>query len=264
MDIDKIKKGLQTEYMGSKIIYKDTTSSTNDDGKQAGEKGMEEGSIFISEAQTKGRGRMLREWVTAEGEGIALSILLRPEIIPAEAPTITPVLALSVVKTIKKLYDIDAKIKWPNDIFLDGKKLGGILTEMNAGMEGVKYIVIGLGLNIHQTSMPIELEKIATSLQIYNENIYDREQLISEILNNFEKDYEDFKRYGLKHFIEALKIFSNVIGKEVIVISGLELVEGHVLTIDDSGNLILRLEDGEIKRIIYGDISLKYKELLKD
>lgn len=263
MNIELIKSKLQTEYIGKDIFYKETTVSTNDDGKQAAEKDTPEGGVFIAEAQTKGRGRMLREWVTNEGRGVALSIILRPDIAPAEAPTITPVLALSVIKSIKQLYGIEANIKWPNDIFLEGKKLGGILTEMNTGMEKVRYIIIGLGLNINESSMGNELEKIATSLKMYSGKDFEREQLIGEILNNFERDYEAFKEYGLKYFSDQLRTMSNVIGKQIIVISGLEMIEGEALDIDETGNLILRLEDGKIKRIIYGDVSLKYKELLK-
>lgn len=266
LNIVEIERNLDTKYIARKIIYMETTSSTNDDAKRSAEEaGFEgEGYVFLSEAQTKGRGRMFREWKTTPLDSIAMTILIRPKILPSDAPTITPVLALSAVEALKEITGLDAQIKWPNDIFLGGKKIGGILTEMNAGMEEVKYIAIGMGLNINNEAMGEELDNIGTSLKIYSGRSFNREIIIAKILNVFENNYENFKNYGLIHFGRSLKKHSSIIGKEVIVISGLEMIEGVAEDIDETGNLILRREDGRIKRIIYGDVSIKCKELLKD
>lgn len=259
----EIERELTTKYIGRKIVSLEETASTNDDAKKAGENGEVEGTVFIAEKQTSGRGRMYREWKTAPGESIAMTILVRPKILPNDAPTITPIIALSIVEALKSITKAEVKIKWPNDIFIEDKKIGGILTEMNAGMDTVSYIVIGIGLNINQTEMEEELKNIGTSLKIYTGENFSREKIIAKLLNRFEENYEAFNEYGLIHFGQRLKENSAILGKEVIVISGLEMVEGVAADIDETGNLMLRLEDGRIKRIIYGDVSLKCKDLLK-
>lgn len=264
LKINEIEKYLNSEYMGRKIVYKDITESTNDDAKISAENNEREGAVFIAETQKRGRGRMLREWKTDPKDSIAMTILLRPEIKPSEAPTITPILALSTVEALKGITSEEIKIKWPNDVFLGNKKLGGILTEMKADMDGVKYILVGMGLNINQETLHEEIANIATSLKIYTGKEFGREIIIAEILNRFEINYEYFRKYGLSFFGKVLKEHSSVIGKEVIVVSGLEMIEGVAEDLDETGNLLLRLEDGRLKTIIYGDVSLKCKELLKD
>lgn len=264
LKISEIEKKLNTKYIGRKIIYLDTTTSTNDDAKKAGEDGVEEGCVFIAETQTRGRGRVYREWKTAPKDSIAMTILIRPKMLPCDAPTITPILALSIVEALREISGLSVKIKWPNDIFFGDKKIGGILTEMNSGMETVKYIVVGMGLNVNQEIMEDALVNIGTSLKMSSGIAFDRESIIAKILNRFEINYENFNKYGLMHFGKDLKEYSSILGKAVIAISGLEMIEGIAEDIDDVGNLLLRLEDGRIKRIIYGDVSLKCKELLKD
>lgn len=263
LNIELIQERLSTKYIAKKINYTQSTESTNDDCRKAAENQEKEGAVFISEEQTRGRGRMLRQWVTRPGDSIALSILLRPSILPSKAPTITPVLALAAVESLREITTLDIRIKWPNDIFLENKKIGGILTEMSAGMNEVKYIIAGLGLNINQEVMDEEIKDIATSLRIYSGEAFDREIIIAELLNKFEEYYESFIKYGLSYFEKSLRKYSAILGKEVIVISGLEMLEGYAEDLDETGNLLLRLPDGRIKTILYGDVSLKYKELLK-
>ena len=303
LHLSEIKQELSTEYIGRKIFYTETTSSTNDDAKasvtsnantnaNAGyENEVFEGNVFIAENQTNGRGRMFRSWITEPFTSIAMSILIKPDMKPENAPTITPVLAVSAVEAIKLATGIEVQIKWPNDLFLNGKKLAGILTEMRvdtdtnvnskaAVVEGeeegkkeaeaqrivaskVKFIVAGIGVNVNQSEMNEELATIATSLKIASGKEFKREDIIAQILNRFEINYKSFLKHGLGYFSGKLKEHSFIMGKEVVVISGLEMIEGIAEDIDETGNLILRLEDGRVKRIIYGDVGLKFKEVLK-
>lgn len=263
LNIDEIKEGLKTKYVGEKIHYIEETTSTNDEAKKMAETGEADGTIIISEYQTSGRGRMLRNWETRAYESIALSIIVRPDISVSEVPTITPVLALSIVEGLKELDNIDVSIKWPNDIFLGGRKLGGILTEVSTSADRSGFIVIGMGLNIEQDSFGDELDLIATSIKKATGKTFSREMIISNILNRFECNLDKFLKHGLSCFSGKLKEYSCIIGKDIIVISGLEMVEGFALDIDESGNLLLRTEDGRIKKIIYGEVSIKLKELLK-
>ena len=264
LNLNNIVKNLNTKYIGRKITYLETTTSTNDVAREFCEKGENEGALVISEEQTSGRGRMFRKWETRRGDSIAMTILLRPDLLPKDAPTITPILALSIVEGLRSAVEVDALIKWPNDIFIGNKKLGGILTEMNSGMDVVRYIIIGMGLNINQSAMGDTLKDIGISLKEYTGKTHEREVIISHILNRFEINYENFNKYGLVYFREKLKEYSSILGKEVIVISALELIEGVAEDLDENGNLILRLENGNSKKIIYGDVSIKYKDLLKD
>lgn len=133
---------------------------------------------------------------------------------------------------------------------------------MNTSMEEIKYIALGMGLNVNQSSMGVELEDIGTSLKLCTGKSYERERIIYHILNRFEVNYESFIKHGLGYFKNKLKQYSAILGKEVIVISGLEMLEGVAEDLDEVGNLVLRLEDGRVKSIIYGDVSLKCKEML--
>jgi BirA family transcriptional regulator, biotin operon repressor / biotin---[acetyl-CoA-carboxylase] ligase len=263
LKISDIKENLHTNYVGRNIVYTENTSSTNDDAKKAAERGEDEGTVFISEVQTSGRGRMYREWKTAPVEAIAMTILIRPQIAPSQAPTITPVLALSIIEALRELTGLEVQIKWPNDIFLEGKKIGGILTEMNSGMDEVKYIVIGMGLNVNQVEMDLALINIATSLRIISGKTFNRELIISKVLDKFENNYDAFNKFGLTYFSNDLKAYSSILGKEVIAISGLEMIEGVAEDLDEAGNLLLRIEGDKLKTIIYGDVSIKCKEVLK-
>lgn len=264
MDIKKVREQLTTTDIGKNIHYMETTESTNDDAKRDAGAGAAHGTLYVAEKQRQGRGRMFRSWETGAFESIAFSVVLRPNIKTSDAPAITPVMAVSMVEAIRELYGLQVQIKWPNDLFLDGKKLGGILTEMKAGGKIPEYIVIGAGLNINQMQFNGELQRIATSMRISSGIQYDRERLLAEILNKFEKDYELFLQQGLTGFAEKLIGYSCILGREVVAISGLEFIEGVAEGIDSEGNLLLRLEDQRIKRIIYGDVSLKIKEQLKD
>jgi BirA family transcriptional regulator, biotin operon repressor / biotin---[acetyl-CoA-carboxylase] ligase len=268
--LSEIEQKLSTEYVGRKIFYAETTSSTNDDAK-ASVSGTEtkafEGNVFVAENQTNGRGRMFRSWITEPFTSIAMSILIKPDMKPEDAPTITPVLAISAVEAIKKATGLEVQIKWPNDLFINGKKLAGILTEMRVDADAevgkVKFIVAGIGVNVNQSEMNEELATIATSLKMESGMEFSREAIVVEILNSFEINYKYFLRHGLGYFSGKLKEYSFIMGKEVVVISGLEMIEGTAEDIDETGNLILRLEDGRVKRIIYGDVGLKFKEVLK-
>lgn len=264
LNIENIVESLTTKYIGRKITYLETTTSTNDVARELCEKGEIEGALVISETQISGRGRMFRKWETRSVDSIAMTLLLRPDLLPRDAPTITPVLALSIVEGLRSAVEVDTLIKWPNDIFIGNKKLGGILTEMNSGMDVVKYIIIGVGLNINQSDMGDTLNDIAISLKEHTGKTYEREIIISHILNRFEINYENYNKHGLVYFREKLKEYSSILGKEVIVISALEMIEGVAEDLDENGNLILRLENGNIKKIIYGDVSIKCKDLLKD
>lgn len=248
---------LETRYIGRRIIYLDTTGSTNDQVKKEAAKGAEEGLIIIAEEQQSGRGRKGRSWATTKGNSIAASILLKPPVSPESAFSITPVLALSIVQGLEKETGIRTGIKWPNDIVLDNKKLCGILTEMNAELDRINYIVVGMGMNINQLSFPQELCDIATSLRIHKGEALSRKRIMASILNSFEKSYELYKKEGLKPMVPMLEKYSVLIGKRVRLMAADSVWEGVALNMDDQGALIVRLDSGETTRVISGDVSVR-------
>jgi BirA family biotin operon repressor/biotin-[acetyl-CoA-carboxylase] ligase len=248
---------LKTRYMGRRIVYLESVGSTNDEIKREAAAGAEEGLVIIAEEQYSGRGRKGRSWATSKGESIAASILLRPELSPEHAFSITPVLALSIVQGLEKEAGIKAGIKWPNDIVLDNKKLCGILTEMNAEMDRINFIVVGMGMNINQPSFPSDISDIATSLRVHSGEAFSRKKIIAGILNCFEENYETYKKDRLKPMIPLLKEYSVVIGKHIRLVSPDSVREGTAVDMDEQGGLIVRLDNGETIMVISGDVSVR-------
>jgi len=248
---------LNTSYIGRKIIYLESAGSTNDEVKKEAARGAEEGLVIIAEEQLCARGRRGRNWTTTRGESIAASILLRPKFSPDRAFSITPVLALSIVQGLEKETGIKAGIKWPNDIVLDKKKLCGILTEMNADMDTINYIVVGMGMNINQPSFPRDISDIATSLRMHCGKVFSRRKILAGILNCFEGNYEMFTKDGLEPMIPLLKKYSVVIGKHIRLVSPDEECEGTAIDMDAQGGLIVRLDTGETITVISGDVSVR-------
>ncbi|EYE87940.1 biotin--acetyl-CoA-carboxylase ligase [Fervidicella metallireducens AeB] len=253
----EIKDYLLTEYMGRKIFYYNSVTSTNIIAKELAENGLEEGTVIIAEEQTLGKGRMGRKWSTPNGEAIAMTIILRPEISPFMAPSITPILAVSAVEALRKLTGFDVKIKWPNDIVLDSKKLCGILTEMNSDMDMINYIIVGMGLNVNQENFDDEIKEVAVSLKSFSGINFKRKIIIAEILNEFEKNYEIFKVKGISEFLDKLKEYSVLLGKRVKVISINNSFEGEAIDIDKDGSLIVKKDNGEITKVLSGDVSVR-------
>ena len=184
-----IYRNLKTKFIGKNVLHFETIDSTNDYAKKIGNE-LRDGSVIISEEQTKGKGRLGRVWESKAGEGIWMSIILKPNIIPNKAPFITLIAGASIVKALNIL-GVDAKIKWPNDITINNKKLSGILTELSAEIERVNYIVVGIGMNVKDTDFEEELKDKATSLYKENYNV-SRVDIVKEILCQFEKLYLDY------------------------------------------------------------------------
>lgn len=264
LDYESVKDLLHTKYIGRNIVYLEKTTSTNDIAKKLGDEGASEGTVVIAEEQSKGRGRMGRKWATHRGEAIAMTLLLRPEIHVKDAPSITPILALSTVQGIMEAYKIECGIKWPNDVVLNRKKLSGILTEMKAAGNMVGNIVVGIGLNINQEEFEEEIQDIAISLKKFSGIDYDRRKIISAILNRFEDNYDMFKEHGISCFREDLKKYSVLIGERVKISLIEDEFEGEAVDISDDGSLLVKKDDGEIRNVISGEVTLNGYYVCKD
>ena len=145
-----IQTGLKTKHIGRNIEYVESCSSTQIIAHKLAQEGAPDGTVVLTETQTAGRGRMARKWDSAAGKGVWMSVILRPDVVPQKAPQFTLVTAVAVVRAIEEVTKLQPKIKWPNDILLNGKKCTGILTELQSDADGIQALIIGIGLNINQ------------------------------------------------------------------------------------------------------------------
>lgn len=248
---------LNTEYIGKEIQYHDSIDSTNNKGRMMASEGCAEGLVITAEEQTAGRGRLGRQWTTPKFTSIAFSLVLKPRIKPAQAPGITIVMGTAVCSALKKLTSLDVGIKWPNDIIINNKKVCGILTEMNAEIDAVNFIVAGVGINVNINKFPDELSEIATSLMLETGREVSRKEVLAAVLTEFEMLYNEFKQNGLKDIIEQFKNYSVTLGRQVKVISINETFEGEAVDITSDGILIVKTSDGTMKKVVSGDVSVR-------
>ena len=256
---EEVSLGLNTKFIGKRILYREEVTSTQDVADGFAKQGMEEGTVVISERQTEGRGRMGRNWASPAGGGIYLSMILRPSLRPAQVLQIPLIVGVAASRAIKRVSSLEPRIKWPNDIIVGGKKVGGILTEMNSEIDRVNYIIPGIGINVTtpRALLPEPIRDIATSLAEECGEAISRVKLLQYILTEFETLYTEFLSSGFEVMREEWKKLDNTIGSWVKVSGGGEEVEGEALDIDSEGFLLIRKEDGDVKRIVSGDVSLK-------
>jgi len=248
----EITYGLNTKIMGKKIYYFDILPSTNEMASELGIQGAPEGTLVLAEGQSRGHGRLGRNWFSPKYKGIYLSLILRPGILPALSPVLTLIAAVSICEAIKENTGLAAQIKWPNDIFLHNKKLGGILTELNAEMDIVRFVVVGIGLNVNNDKR--SLVQGGISLREEKGEPISRVSLTQEILRDMERNYLSFQAEGSQGIIEKWRNYSITLGRRVRVSLEKRQVEGEAIDIDADGGLLVRTDAGLRQKIISGDI----------
>jgi len=252
---NNISYKLNTNIIGKKILHFETIESTNNYAKKIALEELD-GTVIISEEQTKGRGRVGKQWYSKSGEGIWMSIILKPDIIPQKAPFITLIAGASIVKALNKL-GVETFIKWPNDITINNKKVAGILTELSAEVDKINYIVLGIGINTKTMKFSQEISEIATSL--YKEGYeISRVDIVRSILEEFEKLYLQYGNENVrKETLSICRKYSAIIGKDIYLIKEDEKELVRCLDINDDGNLIVRNENNIVQEIISGEISIR-------
>ncbi|RKD33869.1 biotin--[acetyl-CoA-carboxylase] ligase [Thermohalobacter berrensis] len=254
---EEITPYLNTEYIGRKILHFDSIDSTNIKAKEFAQRGEEEGTVIISEEQTKGRGRLGRSWASPKGEGIWMSIILKPNINPMDASKVTQIGAAAVCNSINEM-GIDALIKWPNDIVLNRKKVCGILTEMSAELNIINYIVIGIGINANIRKFPEDIKDMATSLKLEIGNTISRKKLVGKILNNFEELYNELvNNNSISKSLNICRKKSILLGNKVKIISRNQEIIGKAIDITNEGELIIETENGKREKLISGEVSVR-------
>ncbi|MBI4435875.1 MAG: biotin--[acetyl-CoA-carboxylase] ligase [Candidatus Omnitrophica bacterium] len=249
---EELMWNLKTELIGRQVLSYDMVASTNDVAYDLGKKGAREGTVVVSEGQTKGKGRLGRSWVSPKGKGIYFSILLRPILPPQSIPKLTLLAALSVARAIRQITNLTPQIRWPNDLLLNGKKVSGILTEMSAEQDRVHFVVVGIGVNVNTTAE--FLPKEGTSLKIETGSFISRIPLAQSLLEAFDTLYRDFKEGKTDEALEECRKLSAILGTHVTVEQVHGKKEGYAVDIDSEGALLLRFDDGVTERILSGDL----------
>lgn len=252
---NNIKYKLNTKMIGSEILHFKSIDSTNDYAKQIANN-AKEGTLILSEEQTKGKGRLGRQWHSKSHDGIWMSMILKPNINPYKASFITLIAGASVVKALDNL-GVSTKIKWPNDIILNNKKLCGILTELSTQIEIINYVVLGIGINVKTIDFKDEISDIATSLYKENYNI-SRLGIVRNILIEFEKLYLDYiENNNQQSTLNICREHSAIIGKNIYILNSDKKEKVYCLDISNNGNLVVKKEDGNIIEIMSGEVSIR-------
>lgn len=255
----EIVTGLDTDFIGRTVYYYDRIGTTNREARALASRGAPDGALVVAEEQTGGRGRQGKGWFSPRGMGIWCSLVLRPDISPGEAPPVTMLAAVAVAAAVEKVAGLRPGIKWPNDVLLDGKKLCGILTEMDAEMEKVNFLVLGMGINVNTPpeDFPEELRDIATSIRSSAKGPVSRKQLLRQILSEFERLYRVWLGNGFGQVLEEWKKRCVTLNCPVRISGPRESWEGWAEDVDSSGALILRMADGSRQSFMAGEVSLR-------
>lgn len=256
---NEIHLGRRTKKIGAKIHYEESVNSTQKIAHRLAYEGFAEGTVVVSEEQVEGRGRLDRAWYSPKSTGIWMSIILRPNIPPQQAPQLTLLAAVSVVRGIQKASGLSCDIKWPNDILVNGKKVVGILTELQAEMDRTNAVIIGIGINVNQEvqHFPEHLKDIATSISIEQGEKVDRSKVLQEILFEMEALYDDYLENGFEVVKSLWEAHAISIGKQIIARTLKGSLTGKAIGITNEGVLLLEDHDGQVHHIYSADIDIE-------
>lgn len=254
----EIKSLMHTEWVAKEVLYFDTIDSTNTKAQELAEKGYPSGTLVVADKQESGKGRRGRSWVSPSGTGIFMTLMIKPDINPNNASMLTLVAALAVAKAITSVTGEEALIKWPNDIVINGKKVCGILTEMNAQFDYINHIVVGIGINVHNESFPEEISQMASSLMIEaGGKRFHRAQIIAETMSYFEQYYDTFlKTQDLSALVREYDELLVNMNKAVRVLDPKEPFDGKAMGITPKGELIVDTWESR-KLVSSGEVSVR-------
>lgn len=248
---------LHTQIIGKKIMYYERVDSTNTIAKKLAGQGAADGTVVVAEEQTGGRGRLDRSFMSPFAQGLWFSVIIRPNFPPMEVSKMTLVAAVAITKVLRKMGLIHCGIKWPNDILVHGKKMVGILTELNASVEKINYLVMGIGINttLSKKSLSKELKKTVTSFAMEDVPVQ-RNQLLAEILQQLEQYYIVAQEQGFAPILEEWKVLSCTLGQEVKVIASDKTFSGKAVDLDENGNLLVDTGTA-IEKVLAGDVHIR-------
>lgn len=251
-----IRWGLETAWIGHEIHHFDQVDSTQQVAHQMAKQGKPHGTVVIADEQVKGKGRMARTWNSPKGKGIWMSLLLRPNLPPVQAPQITLLAATVLAKTIAQRSKLVPQIKWPNDLLVNHKKVSGILTEMQAEQDTIQYIVLGIGINVNQEEdeIPEEIRYKASSLKRESGYNWKIQEIIQEILRQFETAYEQYENFGFGMIKKDWEHYGYRIGEEVKISTMRKTWDATLVGIEPDGALRARDREGKEEKLYSAEI----------
>jgi len=250
----EIQSGLNTKIIGRKIIVLDTVTSTMDEAFQLGNGNCREGTVVCAEAQSKGRGRLGRVWASPKAKGLYFSFVLRPSLPLNQLAQLTLMSAVALAEAIEDISELKPSIKWPNDILLGSSKLAGILTELRAESDQVKFVVIGIGLNVNASLH--QLTPGASSLKVAAGQSFNRTQVFQAILRSLEKWYLKLLHHEFAEIMEEWKKRSATLNRRVRIADPGGIIEGEAVDLDEDGALLIRKDNGLVVKKTAGDVIL--------
>lgn len=253
---NEIYLGLETEEIGRSVYFFESVTSTQKVAKEYAMNGAKHGTLIVADEQTEGRGRMVRKWYSPKGTGIWASFILRPDIQIQHAPQLTLLSAVAVVQAIKKVTHITPEIKWPNDILISGRKVCGILTELQAEEDRIQSVILGIGINVNQdeNDFSAEIIKKATSLKIELGKTVNRSSLIQSLCYYIEQLLHLYISEGFTPIKSLWETYAVSIGKRISARTVKGTFDGVALGINNEGVLLLKQDNGDIVEIISADI----------
>lgn len=248
----EIERRLDTEVIGGDVVVLGTTASTNEELKSLAAEGAAEGTVVVARRQVEGKGRIGKRWESPEG-GLYLSVLLRPRMAPTEAQKMTLLAGLAVARALRGL-GVDARIKWSNDVVIDGKKVCGVLTEMSAEENAVDYIVIGIGINANTDpgELPEEIRDDSAILRDELGGEIDLRELAASLLEEFDELYVGTQDGNFEEVLTGWKELSETLGREVLIETRRDRFVGYAVGLSRDGALVVELPDGDFRRVTGG------------
>jgi BirA family transcriptional regulator, biotin operon repressor / biotin---[acetyl-CoA-carboxylase] ligase len=252
---DLLRQQLKGSLFGKRFFHFFKVDSTNRVAMDLGHAGEPEGAVVIAEEQTGGRGRAGRSWHSERASGLYVTLLLRPRLSPVQAPLLTMMAGLAARQAIQNQAGGSIDLKWPNDLLMNGKKVAGILTEMHAEPSQIRFVIVGMGINVNQDKFPADLAAIATSLRIETGRQQSRMQLLVRLLREFESSYNKFMIEGSASVVDRFAAVSSyATGKRVRVSDGRDSFAGVTTGLTPEGLLQVKRESGQVVPVLAGDV----------
>lgn len=256
LQADDIRRDLATKVVGRQVDCVKQLSSTNLIAREAAADGAPEGLVVLADSQSAGRGRLGRNWASPEGVNIYCSVLLRPQLSLSDAPQLTFLTAVATAEVLEEVCGLNARVKWPNDVLVNGRKIAGLLNELGAETEQIHFLVMGIGINVNMCAdqFPADLRYPATSVMLETGKAQARLPLVRALLRRIDELYHQLLAEGFGPLRRRWEARFDLLDRQVEVDQGHEIISGVVAGLDPDGALRLFLPDGRSERILAGDV----------
>ncbi|MBI4548998.1 MAG: biotin--[acetyl-CoA-carboxylase] ligase [Ignavibacteriae bacterium] len=255
MTIEDIKKHLTTTEFGKKIYAFESIDTTNTYAKTLALQGSNEGTLVIADDQLRGRGRLGRTWFSEKGKNLTFSFIVKPNIPPQSIGVLSLYAGVSVAAAIREVTGITPECKWPNDVFINGKKVCGILSEGIFTQDKLSAVVIGIGLNVNQSEFPSEIRETATSLMLAAGKVFDRFQVLATVLEHLESLYDNIQSNRINKILSLWNRYNRMFGKYISVSYQNTVIRGIAKQLADDGGLIIQVNRDE-QKVMAADVTI--------